>query len=180
MTSPVTEGPLSVRRLETVTEVELGALAEVLIDCVEGGASVSFMLPLTRAKAEGFWRRVAEGVSRGERVLLVAESAGRIVGTVHLVLDLPENQPHRADVSKMLVHLRARRLGVGAALLLAAEDAARDCGRTLLVLDTVTGAEGERLYARMGWTRVGEIPGFALFPGGGLCSTTVFYRSLGA
>jgi GNAT superfamily N-acetyltransferase len=113
-------------------------------------------------------------------VLLVAESAGRIVGTVHLVLDLPENQPHRADVSKMLVHRRARRLGVGAALLLAAEDAARDCGRTLLVLDTVTGAEGERLYARMGWTRVGEIPGFALFPGGGLCSTTVFYRSLGA
>jgi len=178
MTAPAGRGSTSTRQLRTVTEAQIAALADVLIDCVEGGASVSFMLPISRGKAEAFWRRVADGVARGERALIVAESEGRIVGTVHLVLDLPENQPHRADVSKMLVHRRARRVGVGAALLRAAEDAARERGRTLLVLDTVTGADGERLYARMGWTRVGEIPGFALFPEGGLCSTTVFYRSL--
>jgi GNAT superfamily N-acetyltransferase len=155
------------------------ALADVLIDCVEGGASVSFMLPLTSEKALGFWRIVIEGVRRGERILVVAEdSTGQVHGTVQVVLAMPDNQPHRGDVCKMLVHRRARRCGLGAALLVAAENAAREAGRTLLVLDAVTGGDAERLYARSGWQRVGVIPGYALFPNGGLCDTTYFYKSL--
>jgi GNAT superfamily N-acetyltransferase len=166
------------RPLHAPGEPEIAALADVLIDCVEGGASVSFMHPLTRERALGFWRRVAQGVTAGERALLVAEDAHGICGTVQLVFDLPENQPHRADLTKMLVHRRARRRGVGAALLLAAEEAARACGRTLLVLDAVTGGDGARLYERHGWARVGEIPGYALMPKGGLVGTTVYYRDL--
>jgi GNAT superfamily N-acetyltransferase len=169
----------SQRRLHAVDDAHLDGLADVLIDCVEGGASVSFMHPLTRDRALVFWRRVAQGVAAGERALLIAEDAEGVCGTVQLVLDLPENQPHRADLTKMLVHRRARRRGLGAALLRAAEATARDCGRTLLVLDAVTGGDGFRLYQRHGWVRVGDIPGYALFPRGGLCSTTVFYRDLG-
>jgi GNAT superfamily N-acetyltransferase len=176
----MSELPLTVRRVESVTDVEIARLADVLIDCVEGGASVSFMSPLTRDRAVAFWRVVAEGVRAGERALLVAEDAGGVCGTVQLIYDLPENQPHRADVAKMLVHRRARRKGVAAALLRSAEVTARDCGKTLLVLDTVTGGDAERLYARMGWQRVGVIPNYALFPQGGFCSTTLFYRELGA
>lgn len=157
------------------------ALADVLVDCVEGGASVSFMLPMTVAKATRFWRMVAEGVARGERALIVAEEPdGRVVGTVQLVLAMPENQPHRADVAKMLVHRDARRRGIAGRLMAAVEGAARDEGRTLLVLDTVTGSAAERLYTRMGWQRVGEIPGYALMPDGAPCSTTYFYKSLDA
>lgn len=167
-----------IRRLLTVTKTEAQGLAELLIDCVEGGASVSFMHPLPMPKALAFWRRVADGVARGERALLVAEDAAGIVGTVQLVLDQPENQPHRADVTKMLVHRRARRQGLGAALMRAAEQLGRDCGKLLLVLDTVTGSDAERLYARLGWQRCGVIPGYALMPRGGLAATTYFYRSL--
>ena len=113
---------LEVRRLDARRATpQLQALADVLVDCVEGGASVSFMLPMTRDKALAFWRKVADGVARGERVLLVAEDAQGIVGTVQVILDQPENQPHRADVAKMLVHRRARRQGAGAALMRAAE-----------------------------------------------------------
>ena len=136
------------------------------------------MDPLSHDRAEAFWRRVAADVADGERALLVAEDDAGIVGTVQLVLALPENQPHRADLSKMLVHRRARRQGLGAALMEAAEDTARDCGRTLLVLDTITGSDADRLYSRLGWVRVGEIPDFALMPRGGLAPTTVFYKSL--
>lgn len=170
----------SVRRLREVGEAELSQLTDVLIDCVEGGASVGFMLPLTRERAEGFWRRVAHDVASGARVLLVAEDSEGICGTVQLVLDLPENQPHRADLAKLQVHRRARRQGLGERLTRAAEAAAVDCGRTLLVLDAVTDGDAARLYARLGWRRVGDIPGYALFPGGGFCSTTVFYRELGS
>jgi GNAT superfamily N-acetyltransferase len=168
----------SVRRLHALDDAQIDDLAAVLIDCVEGGASVSFMHPLTRDRASAFWRRVAQGVAAGERALLVAEDAQGVCGTVQLVLDQPENQPHRADLSKMLVHRRARRHGVGAALVRAAEATARDCGKTLLVLDAVTGGDAARLYERLGWVRVGDIPGYALFPRGGLCSTTVYYRNL--
>jgi GNAT superfamily N-acetyltransferase len=168
----------SLRRLHALDEAQIDALAGVLIDCVEGGASVSFMHPLTRDRAVAFWRRVAQGVAAGERALLVAEDAQGVCGTVQLVLDQPENQPHRADLSKMLVHRRARRQGLGAALMRAAEATARECGKTLLVLDAVTGGDAERLYERLGWERVGVIPGYALWPQGGLCSTTVFYRNL--
>ena len=170
----------SLRRLHAVDEAQIDALAGVLIDCVDGGASVSFMHPLSRDRAVAFWRRVAQGVAAGERALLVAEDAQGLCGTVQLVLDLPDNQPHRADLSKMLVHRRARRQGLGAALMRAAEAMALECGRTLLVLDAVTDGDGARLYERMGWVRVGDIPRYALMPGGGFCSTTVFYRDLGA
>jgi GNAT superfamily N-acetyltransferase len=173
---------VTVRRLARVGDAQIEQLAAVLIDCVDGGASVSFMHPLTEDRARAFWRRVADGVQANERVLLVAEEdgSGTIVGTVQLLLDLPENQPHRADVAKMLVHRRARRQGVGERLMRAAEAAARECGRRLLVLDTVTGGDAERLYARLGWQRVGSIPGYALFPNGQPCATTVFYRELAA
>jgi GNAT superfamily N-acetyltransferase len=168
----------SVRRLRALDDALIDALAGVLIDCVEGGASVSFMHPLTRERATAFWRRVADGVAAGARALLVAEDAQGLCGTVQLVFDLPENQPHRADLAKMLVHRRARREGLGEALMRAAEATARECGKTLLVLDAVTGGDAARLYERLGWIRVGDIPGYALFPRGGLCSTTVFYRNL--
>ena len=169
----------SLRRLHALDEAQIDQLAGVLIDCVEGGASVGFMQPLTRDRAAAFWRRVATGVAAGERALLVAEDARGLCGTVQLVLDQFENQPHRADLAKMLVHRRARRQGLGEALMRAAEATARECGKTLLVLDAVTGGDAERLYARLGWERVGAIPGYALMPTGGLCSTTVFYRNLG-
>jgi ribosomal protein S18 acetylase RimI-like enzyme len=166
-----------IRRLHAVTDAQIRELAELLVDCVDGGASVGFMSPLSAAKACAFWRRVAEGAAQGERALLVAQDAGSIVGSVQLILDQPENQPHRADLSKMLVHRRARRQGLGAALLRAAEDVGRECGKSLLVLDTAS-SDALRLYARLGWREVGVIPGYALLPQGGLCDTHYFYRSL--
>jgi GNAT superfamily N-acetyltransferase len=167
----------AIRRLHSLSDAHVRGLAELLIDCVDGGASVSFMHPLSPAKAWDFWGRVAAEVSQGRRALLVAEDARGIAGTVQLILDQPENQPHRADLSKMLVHRRARRRGLGAALLQAAENLARECGKSLLVLDTASG-DAERLYARLGWQRSGVIPGYALWPRGGLCDTTVFYRAI--
>jgi len=167
------------QRLHALNDSQIDQLAEVLIDCVEGGASISFMHPLEFERAVAFWRRVADGVAAGQRALLVAEDAQGVCGTVQLVLDQPENQPHRADLAKMLVHRRARRQGLGAALMRAAEATARDCGKTLLVLDAVTDGDAARLYERLGWQRVGDIPGYALLPEGGLCSTTYYYRELG-
>ncbi len=170
--------------IRALTEAEAvehqAALCDILMDCVAGGASVSFMDPLPPAKAAGFWAGVAASVGRGERVLLVAEDprGDGLLGTVQVVLDQPENQPHRGDVSKMLVHRRARRQGVGAALMQAAEDAARAAGKTLLVLDTASD-DAERLYERAGWHRVGVIPGYALLPDGRPCDTTYFYKVLG-
>ena len=168
---------LDIHRLDRVDDARLEQLADVLVDCVEGGASVSFMLPMTRAKALAFWRKVADGVARGERTLLVAEDEAGIVGTVQLVHDLPENQPHRADLAKMLVHRRARRRGAGERLMQAAEARARELGKTLLVLDTGD-ATAARLYERCGWIASGTIPGYALMPGGGPCATTFYYRQI--
>jgi GNAT superfamily N-acetyltransferase len=168
----------SVRCLATVDETQVRGLAELLIDCVAGGASVSFMHPLPLPKALDFWRQVAAEVARGERALLIAEDGQGTIGSVQLIFKQPENQPHRADLSKMLVHRRARRRGLGAALLLEAEHVARACGKSLLVLDTASD-DAERLYARLGWQRCGVIPGYALLPHGGLCDTTYFYRILG-
>jgi GNAT superfamily N-acetyltransferase len=175
----MTTSACSVRRLKALDESQIKALADVLIDCVEGGASVSFMHPLTRDRAMAFWQHVAQGVASGDRAVLVAEDSLGLCGTVQLVLDQPENQPHRADLVKMLVHRRARRRGLGEMLMRAAEITARECGKTLLVLDAVTGGDASRLYQRLGWVRVGDIPGFALYPRGGLCGTTFYYRSLG-
>jgi len=169
----------TVRRLAALEDAHIDGLADVLIDCVEGGASVSFMYPLSREHAVAFWRQVAQGVAAGQRAVLVAEDGHGICGTVQLVLAQPDNQPHRADLAKMLVHRRARRQGLGAELMRAAEATARACGKTLLVLDAVTDGDAARLYERLGWVRVGEIPGYALWPRGGLCGTTYYYRELG-
>lgn len=171
----------SIRICSTVGGPEVvSQLADVLIDCVEAGASIGFMDPLPRPKAISFWEGVFASAARGERIVLVAEDLerGRIVGTVQLLLAMPDNQIHRADLAKMQVHRCGRRRGVGAALMRAAEGAARDAGKTLLVLDTVTGSDAERLYLRLGWHRCGVIPGYAHWPRGGLCSTTVLFRQL--
>lgn len=173
--------PIKIRNLPALGDREIQGLSDVLIDCVEGGASVSFMFPMTRLKAETFWQGVSLSVARGERQVLVSEDdAGQIVGTVTVILSQPENQPHRAEIAKMLVHRRARRQGVGAALVRAAERAALSAGKTLLVLDTVTGSAGDHLYAREGWHRCGEIPNYALWPDGRPCPTMIFFKALGA
>ena len=155
------------------------ALVDVLRDCVAGGASVSFMADMSRAEAETFWVEVADGVARGDRALIVAEEAGRIVGTVQVIPAGKPNQPHRGDVAKMLVHRAARGRGVGAALMTAAEDEARRLGLTLLVLDTVPGTPAERLYRGRGFSFVGIVPGFALWPDGRPCDTAFFYKAIG-
>jgi GNAT superfamily N-acetyltransferase len=154
-------------------------LARVLIDCVHGGASVGFMAPLSQERALSFWRQVANGVASAERVLLVAQdSTGHIVGTAQLILSMPDNQPHRADLAKMLVHRSARRQGVAQRLLGAVDDAARQHHKTVLVLDTVTNGDAWRLYQRAGWQRVGDVPNYALMPDGAFCSTTYFCKAL--
>ncbi len=171
----------SVPPIRVVTDpspADLAGLTEVLCDCVNGGASVSFMAPYSREEAAQFWETVATDVRAGRKTLLVAEDELGVCGTVQLHLALPPNQPHRADLAKMLVHRRARRRGLGAALMQAAEIQALACGKDLLVLDTVTGGDAERLYARLGWVRVGDVPRFALMPDGAPCGTTYFYRDL--
>ena len=172
------QGSVRIHALRAIGESEIRGLSEVLIDCVEGGASVSFMLPMSLAKAEAFWRGASASSSRGERVVIVAEDAdGTIVGTIQVLLNQPENQPHRGDVAKMLVHRRFRRRGIGAALLAAAERCALGAGKTLLVLDTASN-DAERLYAGHGWERCGRIPGYALLPDGKPCATTIFFKAL--
>ena len=171
-------GTTTVRELREIGDAELDALAAVLVDCVDGGASVGFMHPLAHDHARAFWERVASDVEHARRLVLVAEDGLGICGTVQLVLDQPDNQPHRADLSKMLVHRRARRRGLGAALVVAAEASAIEQGRHVIVLDTVTGSDAERLYTRLGWQRVGEVPDYALMPDGTYCGTTFFHRQL--
>lgn len=170
----------TLRRVTALDDALLDGLAALTVDCVDGGASIGFMHPLTHAQARAFWQRVAAGVAAGERALLVAEDAQGVVGTVQLILGQPDNQPHRADLAKLQVHRRARRQGLAAALMHAAEAMARDSGKTLLVLDTVTGGDADRLYTRLGWQRVGEVPDFALWPRGGHCPTTFFYKRVAA
>lgn len=152
------------------------ALAEVLADCVAGGASVSFMAGVTLERLERFWRDQAEAARVDGRAILAAELDGAIVGVVQVIPIHIDNQPHRAEIAKMLVHRKARRAGVGAALMAAAEAAGQAMGRTLLTLDTVTGEAGERLYRRMGWTFAGSIPGYALLPDGAPTATSYFYK----
>ncbi|WP_372623133.1 GNAT family N-acetyltransferase [Falsiroseomonas sp.] len=153
-------------------------LSEILIACVEAGASVSFLPPLAPAVARAFWQRVSSDVALGKRLLLVAWLEGELVGTVQLALDMPQNQPHRADVAKLLVDPAARRAGVGRALMRRAEQAARGIGRRLLVLDTWRGDAGEALYRSMGWNEVGVVPGFALLPDGSYGDTVFFWKQV--
>jgi GNAT superfamily N-acetyltransferase len=160
-------------------EAARAALVDLLVDAVEGGASVNFVWPMTRGKAEAWWQGALASHARGERLIFVATADGRIDGTVQLILAPQENQPFRADVGKMLVHRRARRQGMGAALLQAAEHEARRIGRKLLTLDTEAGSDGERLYARIGWTKFGEVPGYALSADGqARAAASFFYKEL--
>jgi GNAT superfamily N-acetyltransferase len=156
----------------------VGALAEVLLDCVAGGASVSFMASLSRAEAEAFFAGVLDGVQRGDRILLAAFDGYTVVGTVQLVTAMPPNQPHRAEVSKLLVLRSARNRGIGRLLMQHVEEACRPAGKSLLVLDTATGSPAEVLYTKLGWTRVGIIPRYALNPTGTPCDTTIFFKWL--
>ena len=161
-----------------LAERELDQLASVLVDCVDGGASVSFMAPFTQAEALAFFRKVAISIASGETVLIAARLAGKIVGTVQLGLDTPPNQPHRADIKKLLVHRAARGRGIAAALMARAEQEARRHGRWLLVLDTVPNENGHRLYLREGWTQTGIVPDYALFPDGRPCDTAIMWKRL--
>jgi GNAT superfamily N-acetyltransferase len=170
---------LTVRPLSAeAARAKVSGLARILIDAVDGGASVGFLAPLAVSKAEAFFHAVADRVAAGQCRLFVAEDgAGALLGTVQLAFAQQENQPHRAEISKMLVLRAARRQGLGAALMRAAETAARQAGRTVLVLDTATD-EAERLYTRLGWILVGSVPGYALLPDGQLCDTKFFYKTL--
>ena len=177
------DGPIQAIRLLSPAEAEArrAALVELLVDAVEGGASVNFIWPMTREKAARWWAGALASQARGERLIFIAETAeGRIDGTVQLIPAAQENQPHRADLAKMLVHRRARRQGLGAALMRAAEAEARRLGRTLLTLDTETGSAGEHLYASQGWIKFGEVPFYALRADGSQAEpASFFYKLLG-
>ena len=157
-------------------EARLGDLGAILADAVAHGASVNFVAGFTQADGEAFWASMLAGLATGERVLLVAEQEGRLVGTVMVIFAQQPNAPHRAEIGKMLVHSSARRRGIGRRLLEAAEEHARRAGRTLLILDTHSDSDGERLYRRCGWTAVGRIPDHSLTTDGRLWPTTVFYK----
>lgn len=157
---------------------QLDALARVLHDCVAGGASVSYLEPFTHEDARRAFAAWAQDVAAGTRLVLAAYVDGELVGTVQVVHAWAPNQPHRADVAKLLVHRSARGRGVARRLMARAEEEARAEGKTLLVLDTVTGDPADHLYRRMGWVAVGVIPGFALYPDGRPCDTTVFWKAL--
>lgn len=156
----------------------LRELAGILVDCVEGGASVSFLSPFTQTEGEEFFRKVIREVEVNERILLGAFLEGKLAGTVQVQLALPPNQPHRANISKLLVLRSVRRSGLGAALMRRAEECARGAGKTLLVLDTVSGGAAEKLYERLGWVRAGVIPNYALFPDGSFCDAVIFWKTL--
>jgi GNAT superfamily N-acetyltransferase len=157
---------------------QLDGLAAVLADCVAGGASVSYLEPFSYGDARAAFAEWAAEVDQGRRLIIAAFAAGEVVGTVQVILAVPPNQPHRGEIAKLLVHRAARRRGVAQLLMERAESEARSEGKTLLVLDTVTGDDAERLYARLGWLRVGVIPGYALYPDGRPCDTTVFFKAL--
>ena len=170
---------VQVRRLEASEIREhLDGLAAVLHDCVEGGASVSYMAPFSHEHAREAFEGFAADVERGGRLILAAFAEDELVGTVQVVFAWPPNQPHRADIAKLLVRRSARRRGIAQLLMECAEREAVAEGKTLLVLDTVTGDDAERLYARLGWTRVGVVPNYALYPDGRPCDTTFFYKAL--
>jgi GNAT superfamily N-acetyltransferase len=153
-------------------------LARILARCVDAGASVSFFPPLAPAVARDFWKRASSDVALGKRVLLAAWMDGVLVGAVQLLLDTPQNQPHRADVAKLLVDPAARRRGVARALMRRAEQAARGHGRRLLVLDTAKGEGAEALYRELGWVELGTIPGYALWPDRSPCDTVFFWKNV--
>jgi GNAT superfamily N-acetyltransferase len=170
---------IEIRRLAAAElREQLDALAAVLHDCVAGGASVSYMEPFSHEDARAAFEGFAAEAEQGRRLILAAFAEGRLVGTVQVILALPPNQPHRGEIAKLLVHRSARRRGIAELLMAGAEAEARAEGKTLLVLDAVTGDDASRLYGRLGWTEVGVVPGFALYPDGRPCDTTYFWKAL--
>ncbi|MGL4230255.1 MAG: GNAT family N-acetyltransferase [Casimicrobium sp.] len=168
----------TIHRLTSIEdEATFDQLCETLIESVGSGGSISFMHPVSKEKALEFWKKIAASVERSERILLVArDEQGAVVGTVQSVIDLPENQLHRADIAKMMVHPRARRQGIAEALMREIERLTFAAGKTLMVLDTETDQAASQLYTKLGWQVAGHIPDFALKPHGGLCSTTYMYK----
>lgn len=177
MTGPGTVGIAELTSAELVACAE--ALTDVLTDAVEGGASVGFVKPLSRAQALDWWRSRAAQIANGELALWVARDGERVLGTVQVRFSDTANGTHRAEVAKLLVHRDARGGGLGRALLDVAEREAAERGATLLVLDTQTGSAAERLYRRAGWTEVGVIPDYAADPDGVPRPTTLFYKRVG-
>lgn len=170
---------VEIRRLAPADlDKQLDALADVLVDCVAGGASVSYMWPFSHADARAAFEGFAAEVERGRRLILAAFADGELVGTVQVILAVPPNQPHRGEIAKLLVHRSARGRGIARLLMERAEEEARREGKALLVLDAVTNGDAARLYERLGWTTVGVVPGYALFPDGRPCDTTIFWKSL--
>ena len=157
---------------------QLDALAGVLADCVAGGASVGYMEPFSYAEARAVYEAYVRDAEQGQRIILGAFLDGKLVGTAQLVLAVPPNQPHRAEIARVLVHRSARRRGMAQRLMEQLEQEARAEGKTLLVLDAVTGGDAARLYERLGWNTVGVIPGYALYPDGRVCDTTVFWKGV--
>ncbi|RVD70678.1 MAG: GNAT family N-acetyltransferase [Mesorhizobium sp.] len=155
-------------------------LAALLVETVAGGGSVSFMHPLAQDAAEAFWRKSLAAAARGERVVLGAWDGEVLAGTVTLLLDFPPNQPHRAEIAKLMTRLDRRGQGVATRLMRAAEDIAVERGRTLLVLDTASEEGASGLYEKLGFTLTGEIPDFALKPHGGLTGTLIYWKRIDA
>lgn len=174
-----TTGQVEIRRLGASEAYEqLDELAAVLADCVAGGASVSYMAPFSHEQARAAFESFVAEVEQGRRVLLAAYAGDELVGTVQVILALPPNQPHRGEIVKLLVHRSARNRGIARLLMERAEAEAKAEGKTLLVLDAVTEGDAARLYDRMGWITVGVIPGYALYPDGRPCDTTLFWKAL--
>lgn len=172
--------PIPIRILDAAeAEARLPELAALLVDAVAHGASVNFMAGFTDTEAQAFWRSQLPGLATGERRLVVAEAKAHIVGTAVLTLAPQPNGPHRAEVGKMLVHSGMRRQGLGRRLLAAAEAAALDAGRTLLILDTETGSPGDLLYRACGWTEAGRVADHSYTTDGRLASATIFRKALG-
>ena len=169
-------------QISAVTEApdphQLEDLCALLIDAVEGGASLGFLKPLDEARARTYWEGVSKAVQAGDKALLVAEIGGAILGTVQVVLDMPQNQPHRGEISKMIVHTRVRQLGLGMRLLEAAEERARFAGKSLMMLDTQTGSAAEHLYKKAGYSPLPPLPDYALTPDGELAPTTIFWKRI--
>jgi GNAT superfamily N-acetyltransferase len=161
------------------TETAVPALSDILADCVNDDASVGFMQPYGLHDAVPYWMEVAKAAASGATLLFVAAVDATILGTVQVGLAQMPNQPHRGDLKKLLVHRSARGKGLARRLMQAAESGAAMRGKTLLVLDTATGSPAEDIYPKLGWTRVGVIPDYALWPQGGLCDTTIFYKRIG-
>src|SRR2546430_4110870 len=160
-----------------VGDSDLRALAQLLVDAVESGAAVSFLAPLTLERAEDWWRRTISA-SHSRAIFLVARNVEGIVGTVQLHPAWAPNQPHRAEIAKLLVHRRRRRTGLGTQLMRTIEDVARRAGFSLLTLDTKRGDAAERLYQRLGWTPAGMIPGHALDPDRTPHDAVIFYKEV--